>query len=172
MSAGDIIDIINVINLYPVAVDTRQWDLFDRIFTPDVHTSFGGPAAWNDLAALKRDFAIVHAPFSATMHVTTNHQVLVKDDVATCLSYVHGRFIRQLPEGGSLFESAGWYDDALVRSAAGWRIRNRSCRTVWAAGNPVVLQTMPGITGEQKLDSLSAEAAAGHIAHVAALLAP
>jgi SnoaL-like domain len=172
MSTGDIIEIVNVINLYALAVDTRRWDLFDRIFTPDIRTSFGGPAAWNDLVKLKRDFAIVHGPFSATMHVTTNHQVLVKDDVASCLSYVHGRFIRQLPEGGNLFESGGWYDDALVRTVDGWRIKTRSCRTIWTAGNPVVLQTMPGITGEQKIDSLSDEALSGNIGHLAALLTP
>jgi hypothetical protein len=41
---------------------------------------------------------------------------------------------------------------------------------VWSGGNPAVLQTMPGITGEQQLDSLSREtAAAGNIAHLIAL---
>jgi hypothetical protein len=168
MHSEDIVAIINVVNLYPVAVDTRRWDLFDEIFTTDIQTDFGGPAAWNDLASLKRDFESVHRPFEATLHVTTNHQVVVNADRANCLSYVHGRFIRKVPEGGNMFESAGWYDDALVRTAAGWRIKKRSCRSVWAGGNPVVLQTVPGISGEQKLDSLSREAAAGTIAYLSA----
>jgi hypothetical protein len=169
MHSEDVVAIINVVNLYPIAVDTLRWDLFDQIFTVDVQTNFGGAAGWTDLASLKRDFETVHRPFAATLHVTTNHQVVVHADRANCISYVHGRFIRQVPEGGSMFESAGWYDDLLVRTIAGWRIKARSCRSVWSGGNPIVLQTMPGITGEQKLDSLSREAAAGNIAHLAAL---
>jgi hypothetical protein len=169
MRSEDVVAIINIINLYPVAVDTRRWDLFDEIFTSDVHSDFGGAAAWKDLASLKRDFESVHRPFEATLHVVTNHQVLVKADSANCISYVHGRFIRQVREGGNMFESAGWYDDLLLRTADGWRIKVRSCRTVWSGGNPVVLQTVPGITGEQTLHSLSREAAAGSIAYLTAL---
>jgi hypothetical protein len=169
MHGEDIVAIINIINLYAVAVDALRWDLFDQIFTPDVQANFGGAAGWTDLAALKRDFENVHRPFVATLHVTTNHQVVVDADRANCISYVHGRFIRQVPEGGSLFESAGWYDDMLVRTPAGWRIKARTCRSVWSGGNPAVLQTMPGITGEQQLDSLSRETAAGNVAHLIAL---
>jgi 3-phenylpropionate/cinnamic acid dioxygenase small subunit len=153
-----------------VAVDTLSWDLFDRVFTEDAQVSFGGPAAWRDRASLKRDFAAVHSPFRATMHLTANHQVEVRTDGATCLSYVHARFYRDVPEGEDRFESGGWYDDALVRTAAGWRIRLRNCRMVWATGNPVVLQTLPGVTNVPKFDALSREAAAGNVAHVAALM--
>jgi SnoaL-like domain len=166
MCSEDIVQIINVINLYPVAVDTRRWDLFDQVFTQDALCEFGGPARWNDLSSLKRDFEIIHRPFEATLHVTTNHQVVVNGDRANCLSYVHGRFIREVPDGGSMFESVGWYDDLLVRTSAGWRIKMRSCRTVWSGGNPKVLQTMPGVSGELQLDSLSREAAAGRVAHL------
>ena len=165
MRSDDVIEIIQVVNLYAIAVDTRRWELFDQVFTADAQTDFGGGARWQDRAQLKRDFAFVHEPFDATLHVTTNHQVVVRDDAANCISYVHGRFIRQVP-GGNMFESGGWYDDRLVRTPAGWRISHRVCRMVWAGGNPVVLQTMPGVTGEQQLDSLSREAAAGTIAYL------
>ncbi len=169
MCGEDITQIINVINLYPVAVDTRRWDLLDRVFTEDAHTDFGGAARWNDLISLKRDFETIHRSFEATLHVTTNHQIVVNGDRANCLSYVHGRFIRQVPEGGSMFESVGWYDDFLVHGPAGWRINTRSCRSVWSGGNPAVLQMMPGVSAQQPSDSLSREAAAGRIAHLGAL---
>jgi SnoaL-like domain len=168
MCSEDIVQIINLINLYPVAVDTRRWELFDGVFTDDAHTEFGGQAKWNDLISLKRDFEMIHRPFDATLHITTNHQVVVNGESANCLSYVHGRFIREVPQGGSMFESVGWYDDILVRTPVGWRIEMRSCRTVWSGGNPAVLQTLPGVSAEQKLDSLSCEAAAGRIAYLRA----
>ena len=108
MRSEDLVEVINLINLYPVGVDTRRWDLFDRIFTQNAQTDFGGLARWNDLPSLKRDFEIVHRPFEATLHITTNHQVVVHGERANCLSYVHGRFIRQLPEGGNMFESVSY----------------------------------------------------------------
>lgn len=169
MQSDDISGVINVVNLYAAALDTQQWALFDQVFTPDAETDFGGPAPWPDLASLKRDFAAIHAPFDATQHVTTNHQVVVDGDAAHCLSYVHGRFIRQIPDGGNMFESGGWYDDRLVRTAAGWRIRRRTCRMVWWSGEPRVLQTTPDVPVDPQLLSLKAEAAAGRIAWLGAI---
>jgi hypothetical protein len=161
--------VINVVNLYPVALAGQRWELFDQVFTADAEADFGGPARWSDLASLKRDFAAIHVPFQATQHVTTNHQVAVDADQATCLSYVQGRFIREVAEGGNMFESGGWYDDGLVRTADGWRIRRRLCRMVWWSGNPLVLQTTPGMAVEHQLHSLRAEAEAGRVAHLAAI---
>lgn len=167
MTSGEnITEIVNLINLYPVAVDTQTWYLFDRVFTQDVRADFGGAAVWTDLAALKSAFAAIHAPFDATQHITTNHQVVVDGDRASCLSYVHGRFIRTVADGGNLFESTGWYDDRLVWNGCGWRICERVCRMQWWGGNPQVLATAPGVKVEQVLDSLKTEAAAGRIGHL------
>jgi ketosteroid isomerase-like protein len=169
MQADDIIEIVNLINLYPAAVDTQQWDLLDRVFTEDATTDFGGNAAFSGLVVIKQVFAAIHEPFDSTQHVTTNHQVVVKGDTATCLSYVHGRFIRDVGEGGNMYESTGWYDDKLVRTGEGWRIRVRNCRSVWWGGNPRVLQTTDDVNAEPELSSLRAEVRAGKVAHAKAL---
>jgi hypothetical protein len=169
MSGDDVIAIANVINLYALAVDTRQWDLFDRVFTSDVRTDFGGAAKWQDLSSLKRDFAAIHSPFRATQHTTTNHQVAVNGEAANAISYVHGRFVREVTDGADMFESCGWYDDKLLRTAAGWRIADRVCRTIWCGGNPRVLQTMPGVTVEQQLHSLGGAAESRNISFLDAL---
>lgn len=169
MDAQDVAAIGNVINLYPVAVDTQSWALFDHVFTEDVHCDFGDPAVWNNRASLKQAFDMIHAPFAATQHATRGHHVMVKGDGATCLSYVLGRFIREMPEGGNMFESAGWYDDALVRTPVGWRISRRVCRMLWWGGNPKVLQTSPDVPVEPMLASLVAEAKAGRLGHLNSL---
>jgi hypothetical protein len=168
MEALEIAAITNVINLYPLAVDTQSWALFDRVFTEDIQCDFGGPAVWNDRASLKLAFDAIHAPFAATQHATRGHHVAVDGDRATCLSYVLGRFIRDVP-GGNMFESAGWYDDALIRTPEGWRISRRVCRMLWWGGNPAVLQTSPDVPVEPMLDSLVAEARAGRLGHLQAL---
>jgi SnoaL-like domain len=170
VSTQDIVEIINLINLYPVAVDTQQWSLFDQVFTVDARTDFGGGAVFAGLADIKQVFEAIHAPFDATQHVTTNHQVAVDGDRASCLSYVHGRFIRAVPAGEGMFESSGWYDDALVRTPAGWRIALRNCRTIWAGGNPAVLQTTPDVHVETATLSLRSEGREGRLGHLAALM--
>ena len=167
---SDKTNVIAVLNLYALAVDTQRWDLFNDAFTEDVHADFGGAAVWTTLATLKRDFAAIHSPFNATQHVTTNHNVTIHGDTAHSLSYVHGRFIRQVP-GGNMFESTGWYDDRLVKTRGEWRIVHRVCRMVWWGGNPKVLETVEGIKVEHKLDSLSAEATAGRLAYLRAIAA-
>lgn len=169
MDGQEVAAIVNVINLYPVAVDTQTWRLFDHVFTEDVHADFGGPARWGDLASLKQAFDAIHAPFAATQHATRGHHVAVDDERATCLSYVLGRFIREVPSGGNMFESAGWYDDELVRTPAGWRISKRVCRMLWWGGNPAVLLTSPDVHIEHLLDSLVAEAKAGRLGHLKSL---
>ena len=172
MDAQQIAEIVNLINFYPIAVDSQQWNLFDSIFTEDVAADFGGPACWQGLAPLKQAFEAIHAPFASTQHATRGHHVALNgSDAATCLSYVHGRFIREVPEGGNMFESIGWYDDALVRTPAGWRIARRSCRIQWWGGNPTVLQTAPGVHVEHVLNSLRDEARGGRIGHFRALAA-
>jgi hypothetical protein len=172
MAAAQIAEIVNLINFYPIAVDAQQWDLFDRIFTDDVAADFGGAARWQGLASLKQAFEAIHAPFASTQHATRGHHVALDgSDAATCLSYVHGRFIRDVPEGGNMFESIGWYDDALIRTPEGWRIARRSCRIQWWGGNPAVLQTAPDVHIEHVLNSLRDEVRGGRIGHFQALAA-
>jgi hypothetical protein len=165
----DIAAIVNTINVYPIAVDSEQWDLFDLVFTADVRCGFGGPAAWSDLAALKAGFAAIHAQFDGTRHVTTNHQVAVDGDTAHAIAYVHGRFVKTRTEGGDLFESTGWYEDRLIRTAAGWRIATRNCLMDWWGGNPAVLAAATGASPAEVLTTLKAEAKAGRVAQLRAL---
>jgi len=172
MHRHDVTEIINLVNLYAVAVDTQHWDLLADVFTADAMADFGGGAVWQDLASLTRDFIIIHQPFDATQHVTTNHVVRVAGDDAHCLSYVRGRFIRRGLAGGDSFESGGWYDDRLLRTPAGWRIRERVCRTVWCEGNPEVMGSTPDPAAEFPLFSLKTEATAKRLRFLAAITTP
>jgi ketosteroid isomerase-like protein len=169
MEGHDIAAVVNVINLYAIGVDTRQWQLFDQVFTSDAVTDFGGPAVFSGLATIRQLFEAIHAPFNATQHATRGHHVTVNGDEATCLSYLHARFLRDVPDGDNMYEATGWYDDRLVRTAAGWRIAHRTCRTLWSGGNPAVLQTTPDVHVETVFDALHIEAGEGRLGHLAAI---
>jgi ketosteroid isomerase-like protein len=171
MPTDDFDAICNTVNLYPVAVDTLQWSLFDRVFSEDCLVDFGGPAVFEGLEPLKAIFDVIHSPFKASQHFTSNHQVAVDGDAATCITYVRAIFVRDMPKGGNMFESTGWYDDVLTRTPGGWRIARRLSRMSWWGGNPDVLRTSPEAGPPAETDSLSAEAKAGRLAHLNALLA-
>jgi len=169
MSGADIAEVVNVVNFYPIIIDSQQWHLLDRIFTPDITTDFGGPAVFSGLENIRTLFDAIHAPFEATQHATRSHHVTVDGDTATCISYVHAQFLRSIEGTRTLFESTGWYDDVLVRTSAGWRISKRTCRTIWSGGDPRVLQTTPDVHVEEVFNSLRGDVAAGEVGHFAAL---
>lgn len=166
MAEHDTQAIIQQINLYGLAMDTQRWDLFDRIFTPDVEADFGEPSHWRDLARFKADFAAFHAGFDSTQHLMSNHLVNVEGDQAQAFTYGTWRLIRRGLEGGDLWEGSGWYDDELVRRDGRWLIRRRTCRVVWWGGNPLVQETTPEIKFNLRSSVLRAEGQAGRVRYL------
>ncbi len=162
-------DIVQLINLYGLAVDTQRWDLFDRIFTRDIDADFGPGVHWTDREQFKADFAAFHDGFDATQHGMTNHLIAVSGDAAQAMTYGSWRLVRHAaanPETGAgpLWDGTGWYEDELRRTVDGWRIAKRTCRVVWFTGNPRVKDTLPGVVFEDRTDTLRAEERAGRIA--------
>ena len=61
--------IIQILNLYALALDSHQWELFERIFTDDVRAEFGpASAAWPTRAALVSAFADFHKTLDGHQH--------------------------------------------------------------------------------------------------------
>lgn len=159
--------IVDVLNLYALAVDTQNWALFDQVFTPDVLADYPSDLLWHDLDAFKRDFHTIHDHLRGSMHVITNHQVRIDGDTAHALSYGHFRLFGATPEGQDDFwEAIGWYDDHLVRTTAGWRIDRRRARVTWYGGNPAVLKPLPNGAAPDPKMSLRTEAAKDDIAYL------
>lgn len=128
-------DIIEVLNLYGLAMDTRRWDLFDRIFTPDCDVDYGQTSCWQNLEQFKTDFGTFHELFDATQHVMTNHLVRVDGDKAATHTYGNWRLIRYASGEPPVWDGTGYYDDQLVRTAEGWRIAKRKCSVIYWTGN-------------------------------------
>jgi len=132
MNVSDRDQIVEAINLYGWAIDARRWDLFDRIFAPDIDARYGGGRHWTSLAVWKEEFAAAHEPFDHTQHAMLSHLVDIDGGTAQALTYVAWRLVRQVAEGQEVREGTAWYDDALRRYDTGWRIERRRCETCWA----------------------------------------
>jgi len=163
--------IVETINLYAVAVDAKQWSLFDRVFTSDVKMHFDEGACWDDLERLKHDFALVHSPFNCTQHVMTNHLVEVEGRRASALTYGMWHLFRQGTEGGDWWQGGGWYDDVLLEQESGWRISERRCRIAWWRGNPLVQMPNPDVYFNLSSASMQKEADEGEIRYLKAISA-
>jgi hypothetical protein len=99
----------------------------------------------------------------------TNHLVNVAGDVAQAFTYGSWRLVRTGLDGGEMWEGTGWYDDKLVRTGDGWRIRHRICRITRWSGNPRVNETMPEVKFELDSTKLRREADEGRISYLNAV---
>jgi hypothetical protein len=172
MSDSDVIAITGLVNLYGFAVDSRHWDLFDRIFTTGVDADFSGSAHWTDLTTFKSDFANFHAPFDSTQHTMSTHVIHVDGDRAHGFCNGGWRLVRKAVDGNPLWDGTGWYDDELVRTREGWRIAQRTCRITWWTGNPVVNETIPAVKFDLATTALCRDAEAGRVGFLNALTKP
>lgn len=159
---GDRTSITGQINLYGMAVDSRQWDLFDGIFTPDVHAEYGG-SPFTGLEAFKQGAALAWGRFDCSQHAMSNTVIRVDGDQANALTYGSWCIVRSGVEGGDLWEGRGWYDDRFVRVDDRWLITRRLCRVMWGSGNPRVMQLEGHYTDKVKTWSLHEEVKAGRV---------
>lgn len=118
MDPADRLELHELPGRYGDAIDDRDWDRLDRIFTADAVfdlTDLGAPRL-EGLEAIKA-FMDTEAQHPRT-HTMTNVYVDETDD-GVKLSF---RILALLPEGRT--GTASYYDD-VVKTADGWRVANR-----------------------------------------------
>ena len=134
--AADRREIEQLLYTYAWMVDQRRWELMDSVFAPEAtidYTSTGGRSGpyrptleWLD-RALK--------PWPLNLHHISNVCIEVSGTAATSRCYFSAPMGRPRADGTQeVITNAGYYLDALVRTAAGWRIRERVCRQVLMVG--------------------------------------
>ncbi len=172
MAENDKTEIIEVLNLYAFALDAKQWDLFDLIFTEDVTAEFGPASAlWTDLDTFKRAFAAFHETLDNQQHQMMGQLVHMDGDTAYAFSYGNWLLIRNAAEGGHQWIGTGWYDDLLVRTDHGWRIKRRVCRLTSWTGNPAVPEPNIGQVPDMKTHVLRLHCEEGKVGYFNAIKA-
>ena len=128
---SDHVEIAQVLQRYAKALDDKNFALLDTVFTPDAVTNYdvggvegiGNRTNYAKMRALFESFCSV---FWFTSHLISPPLVELAGDAATAetrLIATHG-FERKTGEKGTWFV-IGFYHDTLVRTADGWRIRER-----------------------------------------------
>jgi ketosteroid isomerase-like protein len=122
---SDRLEIQDLLVDYAYAVDGRDWDALDAVFTPDAVIDFratGG--ACGDLPTIKAFLADALAAFTAHQHLVAASRIELAGDTATGRTMCHNPMVL---DGGRHVMFVGlWYVDRFVRTEAGWRIQHRA----------------------------------------------
>lgn len=124
---SDRIEIDDLLIRYTVAIDEKDWELLDTVYTPDAkidYTTSGGIKG--EYPEVRAWLAKALAPFTMTQHLVSNSVVEVDGDTATARTMVFNPMGTDDGRGGlNMFYVGAWYEDRLVRTPDGWRIAER-----------------------------------------------
>jgi 3-phenylpropionate/cinnamic acid dioxygenase small subunit len=117
--------ITDVLVRYATGIDTRDWALFRRCFTDDVHADYGeGVGTWTDVDGITEYMTVMHQDMLDTKHMLSNFVIEIDGDTAAASTYVHAILV-VTDDPMTWFEPVGRYEDRLVRTPDGWRISHR-----------------------------------------------
>lgn len=124
---SDRLEIQDLLTEYSYAIDTRDWDALDNVFTPDAHIDYsamGGSSG--DLKTTKEFLAAAMVNFAGFQHMVATSKVTIDGDVAEGRTICHNPMVIDKGNGDThVFFCGLWYRDRFVRTPAGWRIQER-----------------------------------------------
>jgi len=132
---SDRLEIQDLMVEYCHAIDTRDWDALDDVFTADAmidYTEMVGVKG--KLPEIKAFLAMSMAAVSASQHIITTSQIKLDGDRATGKTICTNPMA--LKDNGHVFFVGLWYRDEFVRTAEGWRIRSRYEENCWRFNVP------------------------------------
>ncbi len=110
---------------FSTAVDSKQLDLLDRVFTPDATLDYApiwGPGNFDEFMQWAKSTL---DKFAACQHLLSNFVVEIDGDTASTRTELHNPIFVGEGESRQLINAHGHYLDQLVRTADGWRISHR-----------------------------------------------
>ncbi|WP_018638057.1 nuclear transport factor 2 family protein [Parafrankia elaeagni] len=138
---ADRIEINEVLARYARGVDTKDWELWETVFTPDAFLDFRAASSSPTSFGSRDDMgAWLRAGIGAmpmTQHYITNVEITLDGDTAEVLAMFFNPMI--LPGTSGLSYCGGFYRHQMVRTGEGWKSRKLVEENVWfeaAAGGP------------------------------------
>ncbi len=124
---SDRLEIDDLLIRYTTAIDDKNWDLLDEVFTPDAHIDYvssGGIAG--PYPEVKAWLAKVLSSFTICVHAISNSRIELAGDCAQGRTLVISPNGIPMPDGSIRRITVGaYYHDELVRTNQGWRIASR-----------------------------------------------
>lgn len=124
---SDRLEIQQLLVDYANAIDRRDFDALDKIFTPDAYIDYrkmgGVDGKYPEIKKWLKDAL---APFPAYYHMVGNMDIKLQGDEAITRTACFNPMEVNLGEAKSQVMFLGlWYVDKLVRTPEGWRMSER-----------------------------------------------
>jgi hypothetical protein len=132
---SDRLEIQQLMVAYCYAIDGRNWDALDDIFTADAIIDY------SEMVGVKGKLPEIKAFLSQSMqavrasqHIISTSQIMIEGDSAHGKTVCTNPMVLQ-PDGHVMFVGL-WYRDTFVRTPAGWRISSRYEENCWRYNAP------------------------------------
>lgn len=134
---SDKLEITETLYRYATALDTRDRELLREVFLEDAVFLIGaGVGRYDGVEAIGSVVTEFLGGLEASQHIITNPVIELDGDTASSRCYLHAQhYMPDQRTGGNTLEIGGTYHDQLVRTADGWRIRQRELEVTWTEGN-------------------------------------
>jgi SnoaL-like domain len=132
-SVRDELDIQRVIHDYAWACDNSDWGLLKSVFTDDAHLDYasaGGPAGPRDDVVVWLEQSL--SQLKSIQHVVSNFQIDLSGDSADLRAMFFCSIL--FPEVDDVLFTGGFYQEGLVRTSDGWKIRRLVEHNQWMKG--------------------------------------
>ena len=124
---SDRLEIQVLLSRYSYAIDERDWDRLDDVFTPDAvidYSETGG--AKGSVAQIKAWLPVAMERFPRYQHMVATMKLELDGDNARSRTMLFNPMVYKGDDGTEqVFFIGLWYRDRLVRTPYGWRIAER-----------------------------------------------
>ncbi len=144
---SDYIEIEQLMVRYVDAIDSKDWDLLDTVFTSDAfldYESSGGPDGKGDYRTIRKWLQENLAIFPMTQHMIGKTSIDYHGDSANCRTIFYNPMGVPVNSDGvydtdgeklHIFVVGGWYNDLCVRTENGWRIKEKIEEQAYTQGS-------------------------------------
>jgi hypothetical protein len=124
---SDCIEIKQLITRYSNALDTRQFEMLDAVFTPDAYIDYRATGGIDGrYPQIRAWLPPAVRQFPHMCHLVGNIGITLHADTAQARTLCLNPVEVPLPAAGrQVMFLAMWYRDQLVRTASGWRMSER-----------------------------------------------
>lgn len=137
---SDRLEIQDLFARYCFAIDERDWEALDGLFTSDAtidYSAAGGPVG--SVAEIKRWLPGAMARFPVCQHLAATTKLKLEGDTASSRTILFNPMVYEDGEGiRQSFFLGLWYRDQLVRTPDGWRISDRREEFGWDYNTPAM----------------------------------
>lgn len=124
---------------FATALDTRDFEAYVNNFAEEGTLELPDPSNEKGAGVLVHREQLMTTlqglkKFSATHHISTNHQIIIHGDTASSRSYLQAVHVGRSPFDH--WDAGGWYDCEYRRSVEGWKFTTVKLTEVWLSGDP------------------------------------